>query len=385
MSCFSTRCVAIPGYTLLAAFSPDGRFLAVSGIQLGKMDQEQSFLQVHDAQTLEVVQTAPASNFPLTSLVWSPDSTQLATAGPAGTIDVWDRASGTISRTYYGHSPELASLPSACNPVRREILALCWPTHNQIVSVGQDACMCQWHPHSGNTTRRTVIDGDLSNHPSFSPSGACLVVFTHSLYEQRASNLDALSTEGDLLPNEGLQGDFRGGVSLFDIHTVQTVAVLPGTEKCSCGVWAPEAELLALGADEEIQIWDLQRPRKPHLVQVVPRQLFRGPSTKHSCFPLAWHPDGARLAYCATVTHSSLSSSSDFRFPVRALIEILDAHSGNTLYSAPIAGVSCLAWSPDGKQLVVGRRRECEVITGPFPLCAGNTSADVSAAPSPVE
>jgi WD40 repeat protein len=359
MSHSSPRCIPVPGRILVTAFSPDGRLLAVSGVQSRDVYHVQSFLQVYEAHTLECVQTVPpVSDFPFTCITWSPGSTQLALAGPAGTISVWDCTSGTVLRAYYGHSPEVASLPLASIPVRREVLACCWPTDDQIVSAGKDTCMCQWNPQSGETTRRLVYQ-DFPELVSFSPSGASLAIIP-PLMEQ------AWQDENNPLSAQGSAVNLRGKVGIFEVSTGRTTAALPGTEACFCAAWATKTGLLALGSWEEILIWDLQSSGNPHLMHTIPRRLFGEALSRYQCHPLAWSPDGMHLAYCAVLEHAPFSSHWDDERSERALIEILDVRSGTTVYSVPVTGVFCLAWAPDGKRLVVGRNMEFEVLTGPF-------------------
>ena len=324
MSIDDSRCFSVPGRVVLAAFSPNGRLFAIAGPQAGDAYHKRGFLQIYDAQSLNVVQTVPAPDYPLTCLAWSPDSTQIAFAGFAGVIALWDMARATIARTYYGHSPEMGSLPDACNPVRRKVLALVWPANDQIVSAGEDTCLCQWDPRTGETRSRSIYR-HLPEKLSFSSSGVCLAVFTPPLPDPGWSDLDEEDGQAEVCDSDQ---DVRGKVSLFDLPGAQTTAILPATGLCFCAVWAAGTGALALGARDEIQIWDLRAPEKPRLDLVAPRRLFLdslwpAPASQS----LAWSPEGSRLAYCAELDRATARqfrlSCSDAFF-TRVVVEIVD-------------------------------------------------------------
>lgn len=383
MSHLTSRRIPAPGQVLQAAFSPDDRFLAIAGVRPDKQPHERGFLQVYDASTLVVLHDEQTASSPLFHLAWSPDSTHLASAGQAGTVEIWDHARGTNTRTYCGHSPEVASLPLASHPVRRTVLALCWPSSEYLVSVGLDHCCCQWNPSSGQTMLRSIIYRDAPKYLSFSPRGDLLAVLHPEPGKKGWLDLDAPLDDGDLCPNRGHAVNASGKVSMVDVATAQTLSVLPGTESCLFNAWSPTTALLALGTRNEIQIWDLQRPEAPHLTRRIARNLFGGKASSYSypSRPLVWASDGVHLAYCAlTQDISPLSSRWSDPLRRRAQLEILDARTGTTVSIAPVAGASCLAWNAAMTKLVVGQEMEFEVLSNSLPLSPAGSAVDASVA-----
>jgi len=88
---------ALPGSMVGAvAYSPDGRFVAI-GTYNGR-------LRIHDARTLELRRILPGQPGRIRQIVWTSDSTRLASSNYHGYVHVWDVHGSPCSRLhkYYG-------------------------------------------------------------------------------------------------------------------------------------------------------------------------------------------------------------------------------------------------------------------------------------------
>jgi WD40 repeat protein len=83
-----TEQLAFPKGTLIhsVSFSPDGRTLATCGLRAGRVWSLNPFRQ----------RSAFSEKRDVHALIWSPDSRTVATAGNAGTVNLWDPATGRL-------------------------------------------------------------------------------------------------------------------------------------------------------------------------------------------------------------------------------------------------------------------------------------------------
>ncbi|HZW34975.1 MAG TPA: tetratricopeptide repeat protein, partial [Isosphaeraceae bacterium] len=85
------------------AFSPDGARIAL----LERNDRRFSdSLRILEAESGRLVRSIPIPRLPLTTVVWSPDGTTLATPCSDGKIYLWDAATGIRKVTLEGHTNE---------------------------------------------------------------------------------------------------------------------------------------------------------------------------------------------------------------------------------------------------------------------------------------
>jgi WD40 repeat protein len=89
------------------ALSPDGRRLAWTTYT---KTQLQSFTNVHDAVTGQVLTMRGGHRSFAESLTFSPDSLRLATASDDETIIVWDTIAGREVLTFRGHTAAVNSV-----------------------------------------------------------------------------------------------------------------------------------------------------------------------------------------------------------------------------------------------------------------------------------
>jgi WD40 repeat protein len=76
------------GFLLAVAWSPNGRFCAVTGYAVGPQIA-QAGVHVIDLQSSNAVRTFEGHGMPSRGLAFSPDSTRIATASWDGTVKIW--------------------------------------------------------------------------------------------------------------------------------------------------------------------------------------------------------------------------------------------------------------------------------------------------------
>jgi WD40 repeat protein len=97
------------------AFSPDGsRVLsATSGSVLlptGDLIGNDNTIKLWDAATGSLIRTFEGHSVPVTSVAFSPDGSRVLSGSQDRTIKLWDAATGALIRTFEGHSARVASV-----------------------------------------------------------------------------------------------------------------------------------------------------------------------------------------------------------------------------------------------------------------------------------
>jgi len=86
-----------------AAWSPDGRYIALSDINGPDV-------QIWDATNGNLVLTYKGHTDTVWAITWSPDSKRIVTGGLDKTVQIWDPATGNNIFTYHGHSEGVSDL-----------------------------------------------------------------------------------------------------------------------------------------------------------------------------------------------------------------------------------------------------------------------------------
>ncbi len=286
------------GYISSVAWSPDGQEIAsASG---------DGTVQVWNAHTGTIVRIYKGHTGDVLAVAWSPDGHELATGGLDTTVQVWNVATGQRLFTYRGHSDA--------------VFSVAWsPDSKYIASASQDGTVQVWNATNGQSLLH------YGTHPlrgvpppwnsvAWSPNGREL----------------ALGGEGDAI--------------VLNMQTTKEVGEYGyngGTIHALC--WSPDGRYIAFGgSDSTVQVWDLATHQNVYT--------YQGHQT--DVFSVAWSPDGQRIA----------SGSGD------GLIEVWDALTGQHVYtyrghadfymghltSGSNAAVNTLAWSPNGLAIASG-------------------------------
>ncbi len=227
---------------LAAAYSPDGKRLAVSG--LGAISVW-SIQNGRFRRTLRIV--GPTAH----SLAFSPDSKLLALGGEDGVVRVIDPGTGVLVHQLRQHRDTVRTVAFG-------------PRGDRLLSSGQDRSVILWDLESGKPIRNLAQQGSSAvEHAAFSPDGKTIAV-----------------------------GDMSGSpedVLVLDAETGRIQARLTGNAYGVLALaYSPDGRTLAAaGGDRTIRLWDLATNRLCH-------RLGEHVGIVTS---LAFSPDGSRLVF----------------------------------------------------------------------------------------
>ncbi len=282
-----------------AAWSPDGRYLAMaSGADAGT-------ILVWEAASGRVVNTLKGF-FSYEGWAWLPDGQSLVglTSPNDGTIDIVDIKTGSVLRSLAGHAPGAAYLAwNGDGLVTSDAKSLTW-----------------WDPASGQPLRQNPQDAasqKLFNSSNTSPDGSRWVI------------------------NDAVQ----------NVKTGEILAVLQGSgeqNRRAVAAWSPDGQRVASSDDLGLQdplIWDPQTGKIILTLKVVAGK-FR-PFLQI----LAWSPDNHWLVGGGGMQDTATGE-------INGLLVVWDARTGQQveLLTAGMLRerVMTLAWSPDGQRLAAG-------------------------------
>jgi WD40 repeat protein len=321
----------VPGLRQLS-WSPDGRRLAY---------QAES-TRIYDSSTKTTISLAGTGEY----LIWNPDGSRLALVGNGSfttrfgsrSIEVYDAATGTeIPGERRTTVPELSAMKRISGGVEGqnyEIRSAVWPKEGMRVAATAMAypgmgIIVVWDAQTGNPllTLGQVYDAladraKVARMVSWAPDSRSLATLAGE------SNSDAQ-------------------IGVWDATTgrkIHTIVVGRINFRGAAGLaWSPDGRSVAF-AGQQVQVWNLGRPLQP--------QTFQGPTgggrEADQSF-LAWSPDGRSLALLEC-RHTAGREMVIRVWDVATTKEQFHAarpHDFSSLHSP-------IAWSPDGKRLACG-------------------------------
>lgn len=144
---------------LYIAFSADGHTLLSSTRHLIGLSD------VRSGTTLQTI--LQPDDEPVASVALSADSRLVAVGSDAGSVKLWDAASGQLQKTLQGHTKQVSSLSFS-------------PDGRTLASVSFDSFVKLWDLASGQTLHSVKLQGnaELLNGALFSPDGRKVAAWT---------------------------------------------------------------------------------------------------------------------------------------------------------------------------------------------------------------
>lgn len=329
------------GFISMAAFSPDGKWLAAvfdnGNIKLWETAGWQESL-TFKASSKEFV------------LSWLPDSKRIATGNEDGEVCLWDAATGKRGASFVAHSDE-AILALMCSP-NGQWLA----TRARTLKI--------WEIATGRLVKTLPSDGkDILLE--FSPDGNWLITPDRTGFKvwsagswQEAVTLKghanvitafAFSRDGRYLATAGRDRNMK----LWESGTWRFLGDLRGHDSL---IWklaflANGKQLLSAGLDGVIKLWDVSTELQQFSLLPADRFPYRqGPTDNTFSFGSAFTPDAKRMA--------AMIGSYDKRNAYHPGQEgkIWDAITGHELLQLRADGAPyrAMIFSPDGQLLATG-------------------------------
>lgn len=248
------RTVAPLGDSYGAAFSPDGRLLAVAcGAEV----------RLYETSNWRETGRLRGCHENLLSVTFSPDGKTVAAGGFQGAIAVWDVPEGRLRCTLAGHQAYVPAL--AFHPGGRTLL-----------SASHDGTVRLWDARGGREIRRVGPLGAVFVAAAFSPSGARAALAGAGLRVLRTDRWEeepSPRAAGRGLLAVGFSDDERRAwvagdrtILVWEVGraTGREIALPPGEVPLTAIEFTPgERHAAAGGADGALRFWDPARPDRP--------------------------------------------------------------------------------------------------------------------------
>ena len=243
---------------------------------------------------------------PVNAVVWSPDSTRIASASDDTTVQVWDALTGNNPYTFKDH----------ITPVE----TLAWSPNGQLIASGSaDGTIEVWDPNNGRVDLIYHFSqaADIAHIGALQASSGGYVQGTYVL---------AWSPDGSRIAavmNSSV-------VRVFDAHNGNTMfSYASSSAKILAMAWSPNGNyIITAGANDTTNIWSADNGNSVLATKV----------SSASVFSLAWSLDSKRVAIGY----------------VDGTVELWDPFSGSSqAVRVPSQNAYALAWSPDNTLLAM--------------------------------
>jgi len=266
-------------------FSPDSRWLVSGGDWNG-------LFRVWDVTTGSLGTAFRGYHGPVSSVVFSPDGTQIAGDSGTNTIRIWDAETGDELKTLRGHAWVVGAVAFG-------------PNNDRLVSGSWDGTVKVWNLNVDCDEMRLQHQGGTIRSVTFSPDGKHVA-----------------------------SGNSKGVVELWDVKTgteLMTLQEATAIPQRTCVVFSPDGRRIAAGGhDRELRIWDASTGSLE----------MRLGGHEGVVGALAFSPDGKLVA-------SGCRGK---------MVKIWDVagHRELVTFKADESRVLCIAFSPDGRSLASG-------------------------------
>lgn len=315
----------------------------------------------------------------VSTLVWSPDGTHLATVGAGSLSHIWDGSTGALTGALYGH--------------RRPVSALTWSADGKrIATAAQNDSLVIWDARTGKALLAGATDAYSDPQLAFSPAGGALAVTGHGrmaiaelpdgprVLDGRFASASALTWSPDGASVAGAVTDYNAQppnrIIVWDAATGSVHTTLTDHSGSIDTIeWSPDGTKLASASDDEtVRVWD----------PATGEEVFRSPamtSYRTDKMSFSWSADSGTLAIVgpdghvglwvpATSTKRATLSHNGERYvgvrwsPGGALLAMVGADGAVDIYDVtadkphtrlvePDTATSVVAWSPDSTRIAI--------------------------------
>ena len=310
-------------YVFAAAFSPDGKYLALGG------DGQPAFVCIWDAQKGSLVRDLPGHRDSVLCLCFSRDGKRLLTGSYDNMARLWDVESGKCLKVFRGHEQEVRSVAFS-------------PNEERIVTASEDGSVLVWSVSSGERVTPAFLGHKGPVYAAaFAPDGRELIA--SGGYDRQVLVWDPAKVKHFKLQTKSNEDAHEADPAL--------VAVLSGhTAGVRAVQFSPDGKLLLSAAnDNTLRAWNV--------ASATLRKTLRGHAGQVSSCVLM--PDGQHV----------LSGSHDHRAKIW---DIAGYEESRVFQGQVIEGhrdaILGAAFSPDGRQILTASRdrtaRSWDVATG---------------------
>jgi WD40 repeat protein len=309
----------VPGYYAgwNADFSPDGLRLVtpLEGEDVLILD----LAPVHELPTVALVD-AGSSRF-----VLNHDHSLVASVDDFGQVSLRDASTGELIWQAQGHDDWSGAIDFS-------------PEGAYLASGSDDGTMAIWDTETGEMLKKWTAMDSWVNRVSYNPDGSQLAAVGQDgsvkVYDQDTGEIIlslthdnivwgmAYNSAGELAIANGAHQT----IDIWDPSTGEKLQVLDAPQFIVSIVFDPDGEWLAGGGQDSVIIYDMKTGETRFTLTALQGYIMN----------MSVNPDGSRLATGG--------------------VRVWDPDSGELLHSLPIGG-SIMAFSPDGKHIILGDYR----------------------------
>jgi WD40 repeat protein len=327
----------VPEYLEAVSWSPDGSMIAAASLY--RVD----IWSLAEERVLPI-----ADNFGgyLASISWSPDSRLLAVGGDNPVVSIWNTEGDLVKElAEEGHWAELVS----------------WSPNGGQLAIGRegDGTVELWDVEEGQLVRYLGEGTGWAESVSWSPDGSMVAVGGHNrqvllwsvaegqfVQKFGKSNPGFQQAQASWSPDVSMVAIQGGGepdntIKVWSVAEDALLLDLKLDNVVDVVVWSPNANLLAIGQEGDVELWSVPEGR-------LVRTLSGDVGAINS---ISWSPDGTKVAAGTGRWEERGGAFNSVSIGLVALWRVEDGELLHVLAEDNMETVRSVAWSPDNRQV----------------------------------